>query len=473
MNWAKKLSCFLIILSALSFCGGDAYAQNIFKGDFLKTGGKFGVWVQKQAENFEQAMKEIAESQFATFIGKGIDAAKKGMAYIQEKLKVVKAVIKGVQKTIDDVKNSTAVKVAMLSAQVASETAVLANIEKERETEVASIKSEMEMQKVTLQEKIKIAKDNHAISIKVLEEEFAELKTEEEKDAKRKEIAQYQKTDSEAIASLEEMLDDMEEEAKDTLKDVNKNYASMIAAQSVIIANLGIEIADLIDQEKRKKGEMETDPEKVTEAAVDEFSFREDEVITLDKREKKEKKRRRKRETAATVSSTYSADIIGSTEEIKSDEAGASMVSGTTNGKSEALQTAIQETAVQMETIYKYMILELKAIEQETANIMAENSLYKVGEVKAGIDICDYTVEKKSLLDFVGDVKDGIQKASDKVAEVTAKVQDGIQKVNDAVSTVTAGVGAVVATGQAISSAIENHQGKQSGNDDISGLEGM
>ena len=86
MSWFKKLSCFLIVLSALSFSAGDAFAQNVFKLDFMKTSGKFGTWVQKQAENFENAMKEIGESQFATFIGKGIEAAKKGIAFAKEKL---------------------------------------------------------------------------------------------------------------------------------------------------------------------------------------------------------------------------------------------------------------------------------------------------------------------------------------------------------------------------------------------------
>ena len=85
MSWFKKLSCFLIILSALTVSGETAYAQNIFKLDFAKTPSKFSDWVQKQAENFQNAMKEIGESQFATFIGKGIEAAKKGIKFAKEK----------------------------------------------------------------------------------------------------------------------------------------------------------------------------------------------------------------------------------------------------------------------------------------------------------------------------------------------------------------------------------------------------
>ena len=84
MRSMKKLSYLLVILSVLVFSGSNAYAQNILKMDILRTSQRFSIWVQKQAENFEQAMKEIAESQFGTFIGKGIEAAKKGIQFVNE-----------------------------------------------------------------------------------------------------------------------------------------------------------------------------------------------------------------------------------------------------------------------------------------------------------------------------------------------------------------------------------------------------
>ena len=98
MKMIKKLSYFLVILSVLIFGAGDTYAQNVMKVDFVKTSQKFSIWVQKQAENFENAMKEIAESQFGTFIGKGIDAAKQAFKFVKEQLQRVKELYKTAKK---------------------------------------------------------------------------------------------------------------------------------------------------------------------------------------------------------------------------------------------------------------------------------------------------------------------------------------------------------------------------------------
>ena len=86
---------------------------------------------------------------------------------------------------------------------------------------------------------------------------------------------------------------------------------------------------------------------------------------------------------AATEASGLSADIISTAEDEFVDEAQNSATSSTMNGKSEALQTAISQTAVQMENIYKYLMIELKSIEMEAANIMAGNKEYVAGEVKS------------------------------------------------------------------------------------------
>lgn len=443
MNWIKKISCFLIVLSALSFSGGDAYAQNVFKLDFFKTPGKFATWVQKQAENFENAMKEIGESQFATFIGKGIESAKKGIQFAKDKLNETKNLFKKVKDGINAVKQSTEYKIAMLSSLSASETTVLNDMKKQRDTEKAAKKSEYEISRVALEEKIKIAKENFEVGIEVLESEVAELKSEEERDVKRKEIDAFRTSNRDAIASMEGELALLEEKNKEDIKAIENDFAASIVAQTTIIANIGMEIAELVEQKKREKGEKTKDPDKAVEEAVSDFSYKEDEVVTLEVRQKKEKTRKRKRERASISASGYSTGIIAKTEEKKEEEQQNSAISETLNGKSESLQTAILQTVVQMDSLYEYLILELKAIELETASIMSDNKEYRAGDVKASVNVCDYEIDKTSFLDAIKKGKDMIDGAVDKAKGAVDKAKGAIDKAKGAVDTAKGVVDAV------------------------------
>ena len=106
MRRVKRFCCFLIILSAVILSGSNAYAQNVFKTDVVKTNQKFTIWVQQQSENFQKSIKEISESQFGSFVGKGVEAAKKG-------IKFAKDTYSNVKEKVDDVKNSDAYKIAL------------------------------------------------------------------------------------------------------------------------------------------------------------------------------------------------------------------------------------------------------------------------------------------------------------------------------------------------------------------------
>lgn len=471
MRSMKKLSYFLIILSALIFGGGDAYAQNIFKMDLVRTSQRFSIWVQKQGENFEQAMKEIAESQFATFIGKGIDAAKKGLKFVQDKMQEAKDLYGKAKQKIDDEKNSTAYKVAMLSKQLATETIVLNTIKQQRDAEKATLESEAELSIMSLNEKVAIAKENFEVGMEVLRGEFNELKTDAEKEVKQKEIDAYEKDSKAGIRALDEEISNIEEAKKEQIKGIDFNFALAIASQSAIIADIGMEIAELTSQKKKEDGEVEEDPDKLIEEAVNDFSYKEGEVITLEVREKKEKSRKRKRETISLSTSSYSVNLIAKTADKIEEEEQSSSVSETVNGKSEALQTAIEQTVVQLDTLYEHLLLELKALEMETANIMAENKEYKAGKVKAAIDICNYKMKKD------GNLLDTLKNAKNKIEEGVNKAKDAVDKVSNAVNEAVDVATDVVATATAVVGAVEGVKSMVSGGsvdkDTITGLTGM
>lgn len=424
MKRIKKIGYFLIILSVLAFSGSNAYAQNVFKLDFIKTSQKFSIWVQKQAENFENAIKEISESQFATFIGKGIDAAKKAITFVQDKVKEAKDLYANLKKMKDDVVDSKAYQVATLSKELSSETSKLNDMKQQRDKEKATIKSNAEIEIMTLEEKIKIAQENFDTGVAVFENEINELTTEEEKELKRKELEEYKKTNSDAIKAIEEEIISIEENVAEEIKTIDDTFDASIADQTSVISNIGIEISELTKMKQREEGKMEKDPSKVIENAIGDFSFKEGELMTLEARAKKEKTRNKKRESISTTSSSLSADIVSKTEEKIEDGEQEASSSKTVEGKSEALQTAISQTAVQLDTLYKFLLLELKALELETANIMSENKEYVAGKSEVATNICNYEMNKKSSLDGLSGLADFAKGVADVGTTAAGVVKD-------------------------------------------------
>ena len=432
MMKSKRSIYFLLTLFVIVFYGSDSCAQNIFKLDFWKTPGKFGTQVQKQSENYEAAVKEIAETQQSSCIGDGIKSAKDGFKAAKEKMKEIKNVMKTVKDKISAVKNSAVYKGSLISAKIATETVVLDKMKKDRDAAKSVVESDAEIKRVAMEEKVKIAKQNYAVSFEIFQNEFTELKDEKAKDAKRLEIEEFKNEYDLNIKALSNEISDIQEQTKAEIKNIDTSFALSIAAQTQMIAELGVELAELIGENAKKKKEEEEDPEEVIENAIDDFSYREGEVLTLDTRSKKEIKRNRRKEQVATEASGLSADIISTAEDEFVDEAQNSATSSTMNGKSEALQTAISQTAVQMENIYKYLMIELKSIEMEAANIMAGNKEYVAGEVKSSIDICNYKIDEKSFLNAIKDAK----KAAKKVKNAVDKGKDAVNTAKGAVETI-------------------------------------
>lgn len=396
MKRFKKLGFFLIILSALSFSGSNAYALNVFKLDLTRIPTKFGDWIQKQADNFENAMKEIAESQFAQFIGNGIQAAKEGIAFAKEKVQEVKDVINKPKEVVDMVKDSTAYKIAMLSATAAAATGVLTAIKKDRDTQIAEKESEYEVQKVTLTEKLKEAEENYNIGLEILNNELEELnktKDEEKIKLKKEEIEEFKEANKGAIEQIRTGLGDIEEASTEEIKSLKKEYSLKILAQSAVIAAIGVEIGELLNLQNIELGKAEKDPKKRVKEAADELSYKEGDVITLEQRQEKKRKRKNKGSNAAMSAFSYGADVIASGEEIKTEAELTNDVSGTYNGKSESLQTAIKLTIAQLDALHNYLMIELKVIELETIYLLSKNSDYKVNEQSSVIDVCEYEVE--------------------------------------------------------------------------------
>ena len=127
------------------------------------------------------------------------------------------------------------------------------------------------------------------------------------------------------------------------------------------------------------------------------------------------------------------------------------------NGKSEALQTAISQTAVQLNTIYKYLLLELKSMEMETANLIFEKPSYEADAPVGAIDICDYEIKKNDLASILKKSK-----------EASGKIGDAINKGKEAAQAVKDGMQTIKETGKDISNVVDD------GTDDsVTAIQGM
>ena len=118
----RLFNTLIILLTAITFFFKiDVYAQDVLTDDSTETGGKFSDWVNKQKENFEDTKQQISQSQLATTIGKGVDAAKKGINFVKE-------TISDAQQFAEDIQQSDEYKIAMLSKEIGEKTKELADL---------------------------------------------------------------------------------------------------------------------------------------------------------------------------------------------------------------------------------------------------------------------------------------------------------------------------------------------------------
>ena len=117
-----------------------------------------------------------------------------------------------------------------------------------------------------------------------------------------------------------------------------------------------------------------------------------------------------------------------------------------------------------MDSLYEYLLLELKAIELETSNLLSENKEYKASKVDSTIDVCNYQLDKGSFLDKLKNAKDKAMGAVDKAKGAVDKAKGAIDTAKGAVD---AAKGAVENVTGAVEGLSENPE------DMVSGLTGM
>ena len=435
----KNMLLSLILLTV--FVGSNAIAQDIFKIDISKTGGKFSDWVQKQQENYQTVMEQISESQFATFIGDGIKAAKEGIQYAQDTYNKALDTYNKVKGAVVD---SPEYKIALLSKEIAQEGINLRNLEKQKEQELSDLKSSSEAERKVLEEKIKQAQDNFETSVAIYEQELANTNDEDRKAAIQLDIAAFRQDNEAAISSLNAERATIEEALAADTQSIEDDYKEKTEKQKQKITDLTMELGKLTTDTYVEVEMMS--PEEEISKSMKEFSFKTDEKVgEIDRIKKQEAK-----EDAGydAVLDAYSAATtsISSTIDTQEAQENISATSETVNGKSETVQFAIKDIVNQMTALQAYLIMELKAIEAETMVIIMNNNT-PVDETISSVDVCAYDTsedETETEEDAVAKIKSTTENAQDKVEEVQDKVEDGkeiVEQVQDVGSDLSGSLG--------------------------------
>ena len=171
-----KIQSLLLILGLLVFSASPVFAQDIFKIDIGKTGGKFSDWVQKQRENYESVLEQISESQFATVIGDGIKSAKEGIQYAKE---TYNAALEKYEEVKNAVLDSPEYRMALVSQKIAEESLKLESLHQEQKTTIENLNISANAEIEATRAKIKQAENNFSIMAAAYEQELAKASAED------------------------------------------------------------------------------------------------------------------------------------------------------------------------------------------------------------------------------------------------------------------------------------------------------
>ena len=386
-----KIQSLLLILGLLVFSALPVFAQDIFKIDIGKTGGKFSDWVQKQRENYESVLEQISESQFATVIGDGIKSAKEGIQYAKE---TYNAALEKYEEVKNAVLDSPEYRMALVSQKIAEESLKLESLHQEQKTTIENLNISANAEIEATRAKIKQAENNFSIMAAAYEQELAKASAEDRPKVEQK-IADFQSGSSAELKALEAKVPEIIAQMMSEVAVVNEDFTKRIEDQTIKINQLRQQLNGLVSDTFGQNDDTITSasPEQSIASTMEELSIRKGAKLSLKDIKELEKRRFLKSNSVISQSAANAAEVITSTIDTDNEQQNSAAISETVNGKSEAVQIAIKGMITQIETLQKYLILELLALEEETVKIMV-NSDIETSDPKVIIDICDYIEEE-------------------------------------------------------------------------------
>ena len=447
------LSVLLLVASATT-----TWAQNPVTTNPGKSAGHISDTVQEKISKIEEKMKSLSQSKFAQTIGKGIQKAKDGMKFIQEKAKQAKTFINNTKKAILE---SKAYQAAMVAKEIAEEGKKIKEMEDEREQKIAAMKEENEVEKETLQAKLEEAQENCRSGLEIYEAELAEVsdatkeqtdqnaetgevgngsEVQEEnqetevsdgtKEAINQKIETYKASCESEIQEIEQKIKAIEDSVKKIEKDINIEFAKKIYDEKD-------KIIALTNKAKELKGKKEKKEEKTPQEEADETTelFIDKGPVSLKTAADNRKRRIKKLQEAFLNSMNTAAEKVNQTEETKEAQEMETESSETMDGTSESVHVATENLANQLDRLAEVLEGDLQNILTTTYNTMATMQMRSDVDRSTMVDMCNYTKQgcpASGIGGLVSTVTSTVSSVKDKVADVQSKISEATQVAAEA-----------------------------------------
>lgn len=424
----KKIIFLLIAALFINFSiVGDSYAFAQVDGG--KAGSKIGEFFGKMKEKGEAAFKWVSESKFGKFVGKGIKAAKDGIAFAKDAYKAA-------NEFKDSILESPEYKAAMISKQIADVTKEVVALQKSKQENEKNVKLE-----------ISALQETGSAKIGALQENIANLKklasqAEKDKEAAA-ESASSSKSDPEALTRTVNMSYDFaggeadnaiaierinsETDAKvkgleENLSTQNSDVNKQIIAKTKEIAQLTKKLADVVNITVKVK-KSKQDPEKDLAESKKKLFLQPNQPQTIQNiNEKRHERKIESREIitqkAGEVTKTR-YEAIDKREEIASTaETGESAP-----GSSEATAVNTNLTVEYGDQLYQFVSLVLADLQREVsveiANYDEMSSRNPDKDITAfNLDNYESVDAKTALKGLINKAKNKIQQVKDTAAEI-------------------------------------------------------
>lgn len=413
----KKLFAFIAILLVLgavnpSVVIPDVHAQ--MKDDPAKNTSKMSLWFSKMKSKCEKAMEWVANSQVGQFVGDGIKYTKQGIAFAKEQYE---AAMDLYNQTKDSVLNSKEYKAAMISKDIARETAVMKKGLEEKQQKLKELKQQEELVEQQAQAKIANIQSNLNLNEQRMLEDEAKGNLGAEAEVfmseQEKLLEEIERETAAKLESLKQSAELIEEEFKDK---------EMESAEKV--ADLSIKLKDTLDGDGKDKKETRSAREIIQEQQ-DKLFLKAGEKADLAVERKKKKNR------AKAVDSSIDSGMQAAMGEAKQKQSSnkdkvesKAGVANTMTGESEVSGVNTEVIGEQLNIMMSYIRLNLAYIKM---NAIAElNNLHELQTSAAAgkFDLCEYTDPENR--------KSALEMARSKAENAMQKVNKGIAKVNEA-----------------------------------------
>ncbi len=395
-----------LLTSGLLLPAAPACAQFV-KADATKTPSKFTIWAQTMKGKCEKTMESIQNSGFGQFVGDAVKYTKEGIKYAKDMYE------KGMDlynQTKDKVLNSPEYKMAMISKEIAEESAELKKIQEQKLEKQKSIEAEIELLKEQTAAKIAAAQQN----IQVLEQEVQQKNA----DAASSDQISAQESVEAEIEQIQASLDLELSDLEGQLDEINEEFQEKIIKQGEKIAKLTKELSEVASTTKKKK--KTKDPKEALKKNQSSFFTTDKPSIRVQNKIKEQRQEAMSDAgtEALVMKSEKKMNRSADVDKVETKED----LADTMPGESEGSGVSAEVLGEQMNILLSYITLMATDLKLQASIEVASFNKANSTPLKETFNLCDYTDPENV----------GLEGAKKKVSKVTDVAKSAYQKYNAA-----------------------------------------